>query len=107
MNLQRERNRIAEEVRNTSTTTTHPSLGENTLIQKLVAQYLGMDGYVQTARAFAAEVREEAQALSNGGVTSAPAADLEPEEDHHAVNRQRTSTPPDEGNAITSELTSV
>ncbi|KAF2100879.1 SPRY-domain-containing protein, partial [Rhizodiscina lignyota] len=88
--VQRERLAIEEEVRKTSVSTISPApMSENSLIQKLVAQYLAMDGYVETARAFAAEVRTESKALSNGGVPSPPIADLEPEEDQHAVNRQR------------------
>jgi hypothetical protein len=66
-----------------------PPLTEPQIIHKLIAQYLAHDGYIETARAFAAEVRQEHQSLAIG-TTSADSSsqDLEPEEDVDAIHRQ-------------------
>jgi hypothetical protein len=74
-----------EEVKSTTGSLLYPPLSENQLIHRLIAQYLAHDGYVETARAFAEEVRTENEALNGPG--SSP-KELEPEEDHVAVNRQ-------------------
>jgi len=58
------------------------------LCKSLVAQYLSHDGYVETARAFAGEVRAEAIAL-NGRPEPKLEGYLSVEEDHDAINRQR------------------
>lgn len=65
----------------------NPPLSEDELIHQLVAQYLAHDGYVGTAKAFAAEVQAESRALVEGSATP---ANLEPEEDMDAINRQST-----------------
>lgn len=57
-----------------------------------MAQYLSHDGYVETARAFANEVRAEARAL-RGTPESKLEGYLSVEEDHDAINRQRKLTP--------------
>lgn len=64
-----------------------PSLNETALIQALVAQYLAHDGYVETARIFAAEVASEAKALHIDGYDDF--VPYQAEEDLDAVNRQR------------------
>lgn len=86
--LQREQWTIQREISQTSVTSLKPAADETSLIHELIAQYLAHDGYVETARAFAAEVREESHALATGGTSNAK--DLEPEEDIDAVNRQST-----------------
>ena len=68
-----------------------PPLTEPQLIHKLIAQYLAHDGYIETARAFAAEVRREHLNLAVGTTSSADGTseqDLEPEEDVDAIHRQ-------------------
>ena len=57
-----------------------------------MAQYLSHDGYVETARAFAKEVRAEARALKG---TPEPKLEgyLSMEEDHDAMDRQRKVQP--------------
>lgn len=72
-------------------TSLQPPLDETRLIQELVAQFLAHDGYVETAKAFTQEVRVESRALLNG--QEARYKDLEAEEDHDAVNRQRKLSP--------------
>lgn len=64
------------------------NLDKDDICKALVAQYLSHDGYVETARAFASELRADAISLKGQ-----PEPKLEPflsvEEDHDAVNRQR------------------
>jgi hypothetical protein len=66
-----------------------PPLNETQLIHRLIAQYLAHDGYIDTARAFAAEVRKENVNLGHG-ITGLDEdiKDLEPEEDIDAIQRQ-------------------
>lgn len=66
----------------------HPTLDRDDLCKALIAQYLSHDGYVETARAFAGEVRAEATALI-GRPESKLENYLSVEEDHDAMNRQR------------------
>lgn len=76
-----------EDINNTNVNPLHPPLTERQLIHRLIAQYLAHDGYVGTARAFAEEVQSENRALSHD--KSSVEKELEPEEDQHAVRRQR------------------
>ena len=64
-------------------------MDEDSLIHALVLQYLSHDGYIETAKAFAAEVHDERQALQLDGKKSVNALNLV-KEDVDAVNRQRT-----------------
>ena len=57
-----------------------------------MAQYLSHDGYVETARAFAHEIRAEATAL-RGTHDVKLEGYLSVEEDHDAMNRQRRGYP--------------
>lgn len=57
-----------------------------------MAQYLSHDGYVETARAFASEVRAEETAL-RGSPDLELEGYLSVEEDHDAMNRQRKTYP--------------
>lgn len=68
------------------------STDETQFIHSLIGQYLAHDGYVETARAFAEEVIEEAKALANDGEADIPY--METDEDIDAINRQSKSTPP-------------
>ena len=85
---QRERETIQNEIGRANVSTLHPTLKRDDLCKALVAQYLSHDGYIETARAFAAEVRAESTALKG-----APEPKLEGflsmEEDHDAAHRQR------------------
>ncbi|KAF9636218.1 hypothetical protein BFW01_g7113 [Lasiodiplodia theobromae] len=83
----REQWAIQNEISRTNVASLKPGADEASLIHELIAQYLAHDGYVETARAFAAEVREESRALTSGGTSNA--RDLEPEEDIDAINRQK------------------
>lgn len=70
-----------------STANLAPPLNETDLIQQLVLQFLQHDGYVETARAFAEEIRGQKQALNldpNGEIEGINITD-----DEDANNRQR------------------
>jgi hypothetical protein len=75
---------------NTPVNELSPPLTEPQIIHKLIAQYLAHDGYIETARAFAAEVRQEHQSLAVGTSDAVNGQDLEPEEDVDAIHRQST-----------------
>ena len=81
-----------EEINRTDVSILSPSLDERQLIHRLIAQYLGQESYIDTAQAFADEVRAENKALTGGNATDMN--DQEPEEDHHAANRQSMEPQP-------------
>ncbi|KAF1985679.1 SPRY-domain-containing protein [Aulographum hederae CBS 113979] len=85
--MEKEREIVQADIMKTSVAKLNPPLDETALIHQLIAQYLSHDGYVETARAFAEEVRAESRALASG--VDAEARDLEPVEDIDAENRQR------------------
>jgi Ran-binding protein 9/10 len=84
--MSQRRQSVFSEIRKTDVSALHPPDDENTLIQKLVAQYLQHEGYVETAKAFNRDVYALSQSLSSSPQPYQP--DTE-DEDHHAVNRQR------------------
>lgn len=67
-----------------------PPLGESALIQALVASYLQHDGFVETAKAFAEDIKAENIALENGRSQASSQFDFL--EDGDATNRQSTCT---------------
>ncbi|KAK8211425.1 hypothetical protein M8818_003392 [Zalaria obscura] len=83
--LQQERARIGAEI---DRSTRRSKKEETALIQELVAQYLAHDGYVETARAFAQEVRDQRRQLGDDDALEA----MDPAEDIHAINRQKIRT---------------
>ncbi|EEH48242.1 uncharacterized protein PADG_04326 [Paracoccidioides brasiliensis Pb18] len=85
--MKKEKRSIQADISATSISNLHPSLDETTFIQELVAQFLAHGGYVETARAFAKEVREESRALQSGRET--PLKDFHADEDMDAINRQK------------------
>ena len=68
-------------------TTLNPKLSEAALIKELVSQFLRHDGYVETAKSFAEEVRAETGALRKDQDTMLD--NLEMQQDNDAMNRQR------------------
>lgn len=86
--LQRERQSIVDEINAADVSNLHPTLNKDEICKTLVAQYLSHDGYVETTRAFAREVRAEATAL-RGAPNPKLEGYLSVEEDHDATNRQR------------------
>ena len=85
--MQSQSSKVRDEINATNVSSLHPSLNEDSLIKELVAQFLAHDGYVETAKAFAAEVRAEANALRNSSNTVLSGVEIE--DDLDAVNRQR------------------
>ncbi|PFH55085.1 hypothetical protein XA68_10778 [Ophiocordyceps unilateralis] len=59
-----ERRKMQQEISDTNTSKLEPGMSETDLIQTLVLQFLQHDGYVETARAFAEDMRAQRQALS-------------------------------------------
>lgn len=87
--LQQEKLNVKKSIKGTKLSSIHPSHDENAFIQELVAQFLTHDGYVETAQAFAQEVKKESAALKSG--RPPPLQDYHVEEDVDAVNRQSKS----------------
>ncbi|WEW59838.1 hypothetical protein PRK78_005319 [Emydomyces testavorans] len=85
--MAQERRNIEKAIKATDVSVLQPPLNETALLQELVAQFLAHDGYVETARAFAEEVRDETKALQNSGATVPK--DYAVEDDADAVNRQK------------------
>ncbi|KAF7509770.1 hypothetical protein GJ744_007465 [Endocarpon pusillum] len=65
----------------------NPPMDESTLVQELVAHFLAHDGYVETAKAFAEEVRTQSRPLR--GDDSSALQEFEVAEDYHAIYRQK------------------
>ena len=86
--MQRQQEQLLDEINSVDVSTLHPTLDKDDLCKALVAQYLSHDGYVETAQAFAEEVRRETAAL-HGTPESSIDRYLAVEEDHDAANRQR------------------
>jgi hypothetical protein len=87
--VQDEKAAIQAEINRPHSANTVASTDETQLIHKLVAQYLAHDGYVETARAFAEEVVDEARALANDDNATVPYREVV--EDLEALNRQSES----------------
>ncbi|KAI9845115.1 MAG: hypothetical protein M1838_001904 [Thelocarpon superellum] len=87
--MAREKIFIQEEINATSSLSLYPPLDENSLVRALVAQFLAHDGYIETARAFAEEVRTSKNALRDWHETLPDEHEPEPKEDVDAVHRQR------------------
>lgn len=85
--VQNQRNRVKADINKTSADTLESARDETMLVQELVAQYLAHDGYVETARAFNREVRDERKPLhmDPDGVEL-----FDPSQDLHAIKRQGT-----------------
>ncbi|KAL9046246.1 MAG: hypothetical protein Q9214_000873 [Letrouitia sp. 1 TL-2023] len=83
----RQKSDIEDEINKVSIASLRPDLDESALVKELVAQYLTHDGFVETAKAFAAELRAEAGALQNDLPTSL--GDSLVQEDLDAANRQQ------------------
>jgi len=85
--MHKETTRVSREITRARTTTLRPPREESSLIQELVAQFLAHDGYVETAKAFADEIRAEKQSLNSALPTVTPARP--DRDDADAVHRQQ------------------
>ena len=86
ISLQKERQALLKEISETSTAQLQPPLDEAALLQEMVAQFLAQEGYYETARTFAQEVREECYTLESG--QSRPLLQQAPGDDLDTANRQ-------------------
>ena len=84
--MSEERRHIRNQINQADVSTLHPPDDENTLIQKLVSQYLAHEGYVETSKAFAADVRVRAEAFA---ATGSEFPSLGGEDDVQTMNRQK------------------
>ena len=73
------------DVRETNVAKLHSASDDSSFMKELVAQYLVHDGYIETAKTFAAEVQAETAAIGSTTSINGPAL----EEDLDASNRQR------------------
>jgi len=80
---------LREEISLVNVSNLHPKLSKDDLCKALVAQYLSHDGYVETAKAFAGEVRAEAKVLRGPSSNSELEPYLVVEEDRDAAARHR------------------
>ncbi|KAL6705909.1 hypothetical protein ACN47E_006188 [Coniothyrium glycines] len=87
--VQEEKAAIQVEIAQTRASSQGP-IDESRLIHQLISQYLAHDGYVETARAFATEVIDEAKALAIG--EDAEATFQGAGEDPDALHRQKIRT---------------
>lgn len=85
--VQRQRQKVQEEISATITRGLEPRMTETDLVQALVLQFLQHDGYVETARAFAEDMRVQKEALNLDPQVQVPGINIRDDED--ANNRQR------------------
>jgi hypothetical protein len=83
---QREKANVKESINSINLTSFYPSMSEDALIKELVSQFLRHDGYVETAKAFAEEVRREASTLKSDSLSRIDSHNVQ--EDIDATNRQ-------------------
>ena len=82
--VQHEKNLAQAEISNEDASYLHNSKQERLLQQELIAQYLAHDGYVETAKAFASEIRHNKRLLKGTSTNG----HSEYREDPDALNRQ-------------------
>lgn len=88
---QEQREKILKEIGAADTSQLEAGMSETDLIQSLVLEFLQHDGYVETARAFAEDMKTQRQALSLDPNAEVEGINIRDEEDSN--NRQRTSWP--------------
>lgn len=82
-----QKNKIRADIQNTDISRLEPGLGETDLIHALVLQSLQHDGYVETARAFAKDIKQQKEALRLDPNVTVDGINIKDDED--ANNRQR------------------
>ncbi|KAG5986470.1 hypothetical protein E4U54_005403 [Claviceps lovelessii] len=85
--MNEQKRKIRTCIQNTDVSRLEPGLAETDLIQALVLQFLQHDGYVETARAFAEDIREQKEALNLDPNVTVDGINIKDDED--ANNRQR------------------
>ncbi|KAK3085177.1 hypothetical protein LTR53_020124, partial [Teratosphaeriaceae sp. CCFEE 6253] len=84
--MAQERELTLASIAQTDVSALHPPDDEDALVHRLIAQYLAHEGYVDTAKAFAQDVHEQRESLSSA---PQPFVAPDPDDDVHAVNRQK------------------
>lgn len=84
---QEQRESILRDIQRTDTSHLEPGMNETDLIQTLVLQFLQHDGYVETARAFAEDMKLQKEALNLNPNVTVDGVNIKDDED--ANNRQR------------------
>ncbi|EHY57267.1 Ran-binding protein 9 [Exophiala dermatitidis] len=82
-----EQARVMKDINTSKVSALRLGRDENTLVQELVAQFLAHDGYVETAKAFAEDLRREKEALSDALPTGT--SNLLEGDDTESVYRQK------------------
>lgn len=82
--------KVQRDIQATETSSLVLGMGETDLIQALVLQFLQHDGYVETARAFAEDMKVQKEALSLDPAVTVDGVSIRDDED--ANNRQRKLT---------------
>ncbi|KAK2594086.1 hypothetical protein QQS21_008189 [Conoideocrella luteorostrata] len=85
--MREQREKIRAEIESTDASRLEPGLSETDLIQALVLQFLQHDGYVETARAFAEDIKQQKEALRLDPNVTVDGINIKDDED--ANNRQR------------------
>ncbi|KAM0552484.1 hypothetical protein ACHAPJ_007812 [Fusarium lateritium] len=85
--MREERERVQKSIQTTDTSSLVPGMSETDVIQALVLQFLQHDGYVETARAFAEDMKVQKEALSLDPSVTVDGVSIRDDED--ANNRQR------------------
>ncbi|PHH66961.1 hypothetical protein CDD81_5313 [Ophiocordyceps australis] len=85
--MKMEQQKITEEIQAVDTSRLELGMKETDLVQSLVLQFLQHEGYVETARNFADEMRARQEALNMD--PEASVTDIQIRDDQDAVNRQR------------------
>lgn len=85
--MQEQCEKIQRDIEAADTSKLEPGLCETDFIQALVMQFLQHDGYVETARAFAEDLRLQNEALSSN--TGPKVSSINIRDDEDANNRQR------------------
>ncbi|KAJ6440346.1 RanBPM [Purpureocillium lavendulum] len=85
--VREQREKIQMEISATDTSRLEPGMNGTDLIQTLVLQFLQHDGYVETARAFAEDIKAQKEALNLDPNVKVDGINIQDDED--ANNRQR------------------
>ncbi|KJZ76329.1 hypothetical protein HIM_04411 [Hirsutella minnesotensis 3608] len=85
--MREQREKVQRDIEMADTSRLEPGMSETDLIQTLVLQFLQHDGYVETARAFAEDMKTQKQALNLDPNAKVDGVNIKDEED--ANNRQR------------------
>lgn len=88
--VKEQRGKLVQQIMNTDTSRLEPGMTETDLIHTLVMQFLQHDGYVETARAFAEDLKVQNDALSSNPTRKPAGINIHDDED--ANNRQRECT---------------